>query len=96
MTDAELRRLQDENASLRALANFGRWVLQMRAESDCADLDGDDIQEKAGEFGLLEKVLAIESCGVACICADYDDFPQPCFRLTDKAKVLDKQQHGAS
>ena len=80
----------DEIDSLLALAKFGRWVLDMRNESDCADLYGEDIQDKAEKFGLLGEVMANEPCGENCYCETWADFPQPCMRLTDKAKVLDK------
>lgn len=80
----------DEIDSLLALAQFGRWVLDMREESDCDDLDGEDIQNKAGDLGLLEEVMATASCGDKCLCVEFNDFPQPCIRLTDKAKVLEK------
>ena len=72
------------------LAKLGRWVLQMREDSDCADLGGDEIQEKAGALGLLEEVEATEPCGDKCYCNTWALFPRTCVRLTDKAKVLDK------
>ena len=86
----ENRALRAENEGLIPLAKLGKWVLDMRAEHDCADLDGGDIQDKAVELGLLEGVKVTESCGENCNCAEYGDFPLTCFRLSAKAKVLDK------
>ena len=85
----EIADLEKRNESLTALAKLGRWVLQMRSDHDCADLDGGDIQDKAIDLGLLVGVEVTKSCGENCNCAGYDAFPLTCFRMSDKAKVLD-------
>ena len=89
----EIATLQAENASLLALAMLGLWVLNTRDDGDCADLDGEDIQNKAIQLGLIAEVDAIEPCGDGCRCLaelGLSEFPTPCLQLTDKAKVLDK------
>lgn len=80
----------DKIDGLTALAKLGRWVLEMRSEHECADLGGDDLENKSIELGLLAEVMATESCGEGCHCNTWDTFPQACLRPTDKAKALDK------
>ena len=82
---SEVQRLHAENDSLLALAKLGRWAI----ETGRYDLEGRAIQKKAIEFGLIYEVIATESCGGECNCADFGEWPIACLRLTDKAKVLD-------
>ncbi len=85
--------LAEKNEGLMALAKLGLWVLNTRDDGDCADLDGQDIQLKAIKLGLIAEVDAMEPCGDGCRCLaelGLPEFPTPCLRLTDKAKVLDK------
>ena len=67
--------------TLRALAQFGEWVLEeLRGENIGNDLDGGSAQDKAEELGLLVRVPVTGSCGERCECAEYGDFPQMCLR----------------
>lgn len=75
------------NTSLDRLAIFGRMVLEQSRES-FGDVDGGWIQDKAIECGLLQEVPVTASCGDDCRCAEWDDFPQRCLRLTDAAKAV--------
>lgn len=88
-SSAALVKTPDEVNPLLALAQLGKWTLDMRGESNCADLCGGDIQDKATQLGLLCAVTVTESCGDGCNCADYGDWPLQCYRMTDKAKVLE-------
>jgi hypothetical protein len=82
-----------ENERLRELiplARFGRWALDTHRDA-YFDLDGDDLQDKAVEFGLLTEVEVAAPCSGDCVCAEYygdDDFPVQCLRGTDAAKAL--------
>lgn len=51
--------------------------------SNGANFDGADIQEIAVKHDLLRLTKVTESCGENCICAEFDDFPQWCYRKTD-------------
>lgn len=49
---------------------------------DDLGVDGFDLQDLAEKHGLLVPTEALERCGEVCSCADYDDFPQTCYRKT--------------
>lgn len=46
------------------------------------DIDGGDVQDAAVEFGLLQAFEVSEPCGESCVCVEYGDFPQVCYRKT--------------
>lgn len=76
--DLEVTRLRQERNALRA---FARKVLRGFPEGapECFKL-----QEFAIEHGLLEGVEATEPCVEdGCWCAEWDDFPQTCYRRTE-------------
>lgn len=64
-----------------ALLELGRWCLLTHCDSDCCDVDGSALQDKAEQLGLLERVTVSEPCGEACVCAEVAVFPQICIRL---------------
>ena len=45
-------------------------------------VDGFDLQDLAEKHGLIVPHEATEPCGEYCACAEYDDFPQTCYRKT--------------
>jgi hypothetical protein len=73
-----------ELEALRAFARFGAWALREH-RLELGDLDGGSIQDEAIVLGLLHHVPATERCGENCFCAEWDDFPQDCLRLTPAA-----------
>jgi hypothetical protein len=62
------------------LRSFAQKVV--RASQEGYDVYGGDIQEWAVEQGLLAPVKVVEPCGEDCACAEWDDFPQTCYRFT--------------
>jgi len=82
---AELRatvtRLTRERDELLRFA--GKAIGAARMENIGCDWDGGDMQDAMVECGLLAEMIAQESCGENCHCAEYDEFPQTCYRLTD-------------
>lgn len=85
------KRERQESAT-EALAKLGAWVLQ-QSRDDFGDVDGGSIQDKAIELGLLEAIKVSQPCGELCRCAEYDDFPQTCLRLTPLA-ILEEAPDG--
>lgn len=67
----------DEVTKLRA---FAQDVMEDWWEGD---LDGGSRQDMAEKHGLIEGREATEACGEYCRCAEYDDFPQTCYRRTE-------------
>jgi len=63
----------------KKLADFGLAVIEATRE-ELGDLDGGELQEMAVMAGVLAPVHATEPCAEECRCAEYDDFPQECFR----------------
>lgn len=63
------------------LLRFAKELLQEAYESGGGDIDGGWLQDTAFNYGLLEKVTVTEPCGDNCHCAEWDDFPQDCFRI---------------
>jgi hypothetical protein len=74
---------------LLALARFGEKCLDAHRDGFC-DLGGDWIQDAAVECGLLKEVQVTEACDPErCGCAEYGDFPQTCYQLTEKAYLIE-------
>lgn len=46
------------------------------------DIDGGDFQDLAIKHGILRGVEVTEPCSPVCNCAEWDDFPQTCYRST--------------
>jgi hypothetical protein len=65
-----------------SLAAFAGEALRCRTP-EIGDWDGGAMQSAMVRAGLLAEVEVTEACGEACICADYDEFPQRCLALTD-------------
>jgi hypothetical protein len=66
-------------AARDALAAFGAWAArELRAY--LSDLDGGDAQDAMVRCGVLVEHTATESCGEACRCVEYGEFPQQCLR----------------
>lgn len=57
------------------LREFAAWTMAAHLET----LEGCDIEDKAVELGLMDRVEAKEPCGEGCQCADYG-FPSTCYR----------------
>ena len=64
---------------LRQLEAFTAAIMEDWHEGD---LDGGSRQDIAVKHGVLLETVVTEPCGENCNCADYDDFPQSCYRLT--------------
>jgi hypothetical protein len=64
---------------------FAMAVLVDARDNLGSDVDGGMIQEAATDCGLLVKVVAHEPCGENCACAEYDTFPQDCYRYSKGA-----------
>lgn len=94
MTDYATSRLLDKiherlnklESNNRSLVHFAKWVLW--AEGDwCGDVNGQDIQEKAEELGLIALDKMSEPCCDECKCAEVDfNFPVECYRYTEVMK----------
>ena len=67
-------------------AAFGRWALEQHCnDGEPSDVDGDDLQDKAVELGLLVYVPVTEPCGERCWCAEFHgEFPCECLRLAEE------------
>ena len=92
----ELRRLQAENESLCALAKFGRKCFESHRDG-LNDLDGDDLQKWAMEFGLLKETKVFAPCNsdpdVGCWCREYHgEFPCICIKSTALAQLPEKRE----
>lgn len=46
------------------------------------DADGGDLEDMGVKFGILKPEEVTQSCGEYCRCAEWDDFPQTCYRLS--------------
>lgn len=68
--------------ALHKLAAYGLSCLEASRES-FSDLDGGWLQDEAVRLGVLATVQVAEACGEDCTCAEWDDFPQECYRLAD-------------
>ncbi len=78
-------RQQAEIEGLRKLARFGFGCLSSARGDDylVGELDGGDLQDLAEKTGVLVPVKVTEACGENCACAEWDDFPQDCYRTPD-------------
>ena len=63
---------------LRQLEAFAAEIMD---EWWTGDLDGGSRQDIALKHGVLTETIVTESCGENCWCAEYDDFPQSCYRI---------------
>ena len=71
--------------AMYTLMRFGAACLEEHRESS-SDLDGDWLQERATECGLLEFRTVTEGCGPECQC---EDFPSEClFPRSGVARLL--------
>jgi hypothetical protein len=64
-------------SSREQVTEFAREILLNRFGT----LDGGDLQDLGVKHGLLVPIEATEPCGEACVCVEYDDFPQTCYRF---------------
>lgn len=88
---AELRRLQDENGSLWALAKFGRWSLGFHLEGYHEKYSSYD-RDAAFDLGILEEVRVEKPCSDNCQCKFYHNvFPRNCVRETPLAQLPEKR-----
>ena len=66
------------------LITFARWTICEHRKHEGCDMDGESIQDKLEELGLLVRVEVKEPCGENCHCAEYcDEWPVHCLRLAD-------------
>lgn len=74
----------------KGVINFVAACLEIA--KDNGGLDGADLQEWLEDGGLIEPYQAKQACDeVNCVCAEWDDFPQTCYRLTDTAiEIIDR------
>ncbi len=87
----ENRRLQADNASLRALARFGRWSLGFHLEGYHEKYSSYD-RDAAFDLGILEEVRVEKPCSDNCQCKFYDNvFPRNCVRETPLAQLPEKR-----
>src|SRR6185437_12473237 len=64
-------------SSREQVTEFAREILLNRF----GNWDGGDLQDLGVKHGLLVPIEATEPCGEACVCVEYDDFPQTCYRF---------------
>lgn len=69
-------------AAERKLIRWAGAVLDAhRNDGYPGDVDGGTLQDLAVKHGVIVPVPVKEACGEVCSCAEYDDFPQDCYRL---------------
>lgn len=77
---------------------LGKFIVKMLSNLPDGDVDGGDLQDTAVECGLLVPTNVTEPCGEICYCAEYDDFPQTCYRLSPELQeckyALTKSEEG--
>lgn len=73
---------QAQRDSERLLQFAGEAIMAVRGSHIGSDWDGGSIEESMERCGLIAKVRATEPCGEDCSCAEWDEFPQDCFRAT--------------
>lgn len=89
---AEVRRLQAENASLWALARFGRWSLGFHLDGYHEKYSSYD-RDAAFDLGILEEVRVEKPCHDNCQCKFYYNvFPRNCVRETPLAQLSEKRE----
>ena len=66
-------------ASLRL---FAGKAIQAARVNEIGDWDGGEMQDAMVASGLLDEVTVHAPCGDSCRCAEYDDFPQTCYRVS--------------
>jgi hypothetical protein len=62
------------------MAREQRALLRFAARLIDESRDSEDVQDWAVEAGLLVPTPVTEACGEWCACAEWDDFPQTCYR----------------
>ena len=65
------------------LKDFANKIINLSFDYD---LGGEEVQELALKYGLIEQRMAMYSCGEGCRCEEYGDFPMLCRRKTDVLK----------
>lgn len=76
---AQSRLRADQVEALRA---FAAAILGEAYEFGGGDIDGGWLQDKGVETGVIVKVHVEEPCSEDhCACAEWDDFPQECYRI---------------
>lgn len=71
-------------AELTAARAFSRDILATFWEPHCFnEPDGGSVQDIAEKHGLLIPFTATEPCGENCNCAEWDKFPQTCYRAAE-------------
>ena len=89
---AELETLQSENASLWALAKFGRWSLGFHLEG-YHEKYSSYARDAAFDLGILEEVRVEKPCSSNCQCKFYDNiFPRNCVRETPLAQLPERRE----
>ncbi len=77
-----VRDLEKAWTDLAQLSRFAGMALDAVRVKEIGDWDGDEMQDAMVICGLLAPIVATEPCGEACRCAEYDEFPQTCYRVT--------------
>lgn len=60
--------------------SFGREILD--GWPDVGSLDGFDLQELGEKHGVLIPHAVNAPCGEYCLCAEFDNIPGTCYRIT--------------
>ena len=85
IAELEARNAASERDDLRKLRGFAAAMLDWDMDG-IGDVDGGTLQDLAEHHGLLVPVQVSEACGEMCLCADYGDFPQTCYRKSETLK----------
>ena len=87
-----IAQLKAENASLWALAKFGRWSLGFHLEGYHEKYSSYE-RDAAFDLGILEEVRVEKPCSSNCQCKFYDNiFPRNCVRETPLAQLPEKRE----
>ena len=81
-------------AGQEPLLRFAGKVIDASREG--AEPDGGDIQDWAVEAGLLVPTPVTESCGEGCSCAEWDDFPQTCYKDSAALRAIQRERGGTA
>lgn len=71
---------QNPTAEKADLYGFVRWLFTEVWPH--GDAEGGELQDMGVKFGILKPEEVTERCGEYCRCAEWDDFPQTCYRLS--------------
>ena len=79
-------------ADMLKRAAFGAWAARESRRCGGIDIDGGDAQDDMEKRGVLVKREVTQRCGEECICADYGDFPQDCYKYPPGVAQIVKAQ----